>query len=170
MLDIKEIEKKTQDITDRIKNEINIITTHRAFPEVFANLTVEGTKLKGIASISSSSNTVVTIRPYEKSSLKSIEDVVRRVAGYGIVIKGDTIYLEIMPLYKEVIEKKTKEANTAKENALVALRQVRQDAMQFLKKNKEGTSENIIKKQEKDIQKIIDDYTNIIKKIPINII
>lgn len=167
---MKEIEKKIQEITSRIKNEINIITTHRAFPEVFANLTVDGNKLKGIASVSSSSNNTVAIKPYDKTNLKSIEEVVRKVAGYSLVTKGDTIYLEIMPLYKEVVDKKTKEANTAKENALVNLRQIRQDAMQFLKKNKEGTSENIIKKQEKDVEKIISEYTDIIKKIPINIL
>ena len=95
--------------------------------------------------------------------------MVRKIAGYSLVTKSDTIYLEIIPLYKDVIDQKTKEANVAKENALINLRQVRQDAMQFLKKNKEGVSENIIKKQEKDLQKIIDDYTDIIKKILIDI-
>lgn len=170
MIDLKEIETKIKNIINKTKNDINIIITHRAFPEVFTGLNVNGSKIISLATVSSVSNTTITIKPFDKSNLKSIEDVVRKVAGYTIVIKGDTIYLEIMPLYKEVIDKKQKEVNLIKENSLVSIRQIRQDTLNFMKKNKDGVSENITKKYEKDLQKIIDDNTDIIKKIIINIL
>jgi ribosome recycling factor len=165
MIDLKEIETKIKNIINKTKSDINIITTHRAFPEVFTGLNVNGAKLVGLASVSSVSNTTVTVKPFDKSNFKTVEEAVRKVAGYTIVIKGDVIYLEIMPLYKEVIDKKQKEANTVKENALINIRQLRQDALNFMKKNKNGVSENITKKYEKDLQKIIDDNSEEIKKL-----
>lgn len=169
IINISEIEKKSQETYERVKYDINLLLTHRAFPDVFSNLFVDGTKLMTIASISNFSSTIVNIKPFDKSNLKIIEDVVRKVPGYTTSVRGEIIYLEIMPLYKDVIVEKIKQANGAKEGALVKLRQMRQDALNLIKKNKGGISENIIKKQEQDIQKVIDQYTKSIKDIPTNL-
>jgi len=136
IINVSEIEKKSQEIYERAKYEINLLLTHRAFPDVFSNLFVDGSKLISMASISNFSSTIVNIRPFDKSNLKVIEDTVRKVPGYTISLRGDIIYLEIMPLYKEVIKEKIKQANEQKEGALVRLRIIRQYFCIFLKKIK----------------------------------
>ena len=54
-------------------------------------------------------------------------------------------------------------------NLASAITVIRQYCLHLLKKNKSGTSENVIKKLEQDIQKIIDQYTKLIKDISTNI-
>lgn len=169
IINLNEIEKNSKETCDRLKQELNIILSHRALPDAFIHLRVDGSPLRSMASVSSSSNSCITITPFDRQNLRTIEEVVRKVSGYKMSVKGDVMYLEIMPLYKEVIEKKIKEANTAKENSLIKLRQIRQNALNIIKKEKSGVSENIIKKQEKDVEKIISDYSQIIKNLSTNV-
>lgn len=172
IVNILEIESKCRETLKRIEDELRLITSHRALPEAFSNLQLESGRLNSQASISNTSSTVVNIRPFDKNHLKEIESAVRKVGGYTISVRENTIYAELTPLYKEVVEKKIKEANAAKESAIIKLRNIRQDAFNTLKnakKSQPSLSENDIRKSEKDIQKIIDNYTDSIKKITINL-
>jgi ribosome recycling factor len=169
IVNINEFEKEIKSVCDQLKSDLNLILVHRAFTESFEKLNVNGGNLRSVASVGTANNTTITVRPFEKSNLKSVEDAVRKVAGYTTNVKGEVIYLELMPLYKDVIEKKTKEANLAKENTLIKIRQIRQEALNSIKKNKTGVSENIIKKSEKDIQKVVDDATSLIKSLSTNV-
>jgi ribosome recycling factor len=166
LINLVEIEKKSKEIYERIKCDINIILIHKALPEVFSNLIVKNVKLSYLSSIVNSTTNTVLIKPFDKENMKIIEDVLKKIQGYSLTVKSnDTFAMEIVPLYDDVKKEQTKKINNLKETGIIKLRQIRQDALNLIKKNKANISENIIKKEEKDLQKIIDDYSKVLKDI-----
>lgn len=165
MINLQELEKKIQILFQNTMKEIVNILDNKPNPDIFINLNVEKQKLGNISSITSISNNTICIKPFLKENVKLIEGVVLKTPGYSYKINNDSIYAEILPPYQDVLKQKQKQVGEKKEEALIKIRKIRQDNLQIIKQQKKNVSENLIKKTEKDLQKIIDDYSSKIKNL-----
>jgi ribosome recycling factor len=120
------------------------------------------TPLNQVASISVPEPRMLLIKPYEKSTLKDIEKAIVE-ANIGLTPNNDgTVIRIIIPALTEERRKELcKQVSRYSEDAKVAIRNIRRDANDAVKKNKE-ISEDSRKGLEEDIQKLTDEF---VKKI-----
>jgi ribosome recycling factor len=106
----------------------------------------------------------ITITPYEKSMLQPIEKAIMVAnLGFNPMNNGDNIIISVPPLTEERRRDLVKQAKSEAEDAKIGIRNSRKDANTEIKKlEKEGTSEDICKSAEDDVQKLTDAF---IKKI-----
>ena len=118
--------------------------------------------LNQVASISVPEPRMLMIKPYEKSTLKDIEKAIVE-ANIGLMPNNDgsIIRIVIPALTEERRRELCKQVSRYSEDAKVAIRNIRRDSNDTVKKNKE-VSEDLRKGLEEDIQKITDEF---IKKI-----
>lgn len=117
------------------------------------------TPLNQLASITVPEARVLLISPFDKSSLKEIERAIN-ASDLGITPTNDgsVIRLVIPALTEETRRDLAKEVKKVGENAKVAIRNIRRDAMDDVKKQEKNKeiSEDELKSLEKEIQKVTD--------------
>jgi len=122
------------------------------------------TPLNQVASISVPEARMLLIKPYEKSTLKDIEKAIVE-ANIGLTPNNDGNFIRIIipALTEERRKELCKQVSRYSEDAKVAIRNIRRDANDSIKKNKE-ISEDRRKGLEEDIQKLTDEF---VKKIDV---
>lgn len=118
------------------------------------------TPLNQLASITVPEARVLLISPFDKSSLKDIEHAINASdLGINPANDGSVIRLVIPALTEETRKELAKEVKKAGENAKVAIRNIRRDAMDEAKKQEKAKeiTEDELKVLEKDIQKATDE-------------
>ena len=120
------------------------------------------TPLNQVASISVPEPRMLMIKPYEKNTLKDIEKAIVE-ANIGLTPNNDgsLIRIVIPALTEERRRELCKQVSRYSEDCKVAVRNIRRDSNDTIKKNKE-VSEDTRKGLETDVQKLTDEY---IKKI-----
>jgi ribosome recycling factor len=117
------------------------------------------TPLNQVASISVPEPRMLMVKPFDKSSIKDIEKaIVDSNLGLNPVNDGSVIRLPIPALTEERRKELCKQVSRLGEDAKVAIRNVRRDSNETVKKNKD-VSEDVRKGVEEDIQKITDEFT-----------
>lgn len=126
------------------------------------------TPVNQLASISVPEARMLTITPYDKSILSNIERAIHQSdLGISPTNDGTMIRLVIPPLTEERRKELAKQVGKESENAKIAVRNIRRDAMDDLKKaekNKEIT-EDELRVNEKKVQDLTDESTKRIDKI-----
>ncbi|HES2095594.1 ribosome recycling factor, partial [Streptococcus pyogenes] len=116
--------------------------------------------LNQLASITVPEARVLLISPFDKSSIKDIERALN-ASDLGITPANDgsVIRLVIPALTEETRKELAKEVKKVGENAKIAIRNIRRDAMDDAKKQEKAKeiTEDELKTLEKDIQKATDD-------------
>lgn len=129
------------------------------------------TPLNQLASITVPEARVLLISPFDKSSIKDIERAINESdLGINPANDGSVIRLVIPALTEETRRDLAKEVKKVGENAKIAIRNIRRDAMDEAKKqekNKEITEDDL-KSLEKDIQKATDDAVKHIDEMTAN--
>lgn len=122
------------------------------------------TPLNQVASVSVPEARMLMIKPYEKSTLKEIEKAIVE-ANIGLTPNNDGSIIRIIipALTEERRRELCKQVSRYSEDAKVAIRNIRRDANDTVKKNKE-VSEDARKGLEVDIQKLTDEF---VKKIDV---
>lgn len=167
IINLVEVEKKIKELYEHAEKNIALMFDERASIDVFSALSYNGIKLKGICSMHVEQNKIVILQPYDSSNLKGLEDMLQKSnLGYLITVRDKKIYAEKEKLFDSVKQDIIKGAKLAQENTLVAVRKIRQDVLHEIKDKKKTISENIANKLEKDLQKIVDDFSKKIKDIP----
>lgn len=117
------------------------------------------TPLNQVASVSVPEPRMLMIKPYEKSTLKDIEKAIVE-ANIGLTPNNDgTLIRIIIPALTEERRKELcKQVSRYAEDAKVSIRNIRRDANDTIKKNKEA-SEDTKKGLEADVQKLTDEFT-----------
>ena len=118
------------------------------------------TPLNQLASITVPEARVLLISPFDKSSLKDIEHAINASdLGINPANDGSVIRLVIPALTEETRKELAKEVKKVGENAKVAIRNIRRDAMDEAKKQEKAKeiTEDELKVLEKDIQKATDE-------------
>ena len=144
-----------------LAREFGSIRAGRANASLLDRITVEyygvETPLNQIASITIPEARVLLVTPFDKSSIKDIE----RASDLGITpaSDGSVIRLVIPALTEETRRDLAKEVKKVGENAKIAIRNIRRDAMDEAKKQEKAKeiTEDELKGLEKDIQKVTDD-------------
>lgn len=163
----KEIEDSRQRMDRSIANlesEFNTIRVGRANPHVLDRIEVDyyGTMspLQQVGNITVPEARVLMIQPWDSSMLKKIEKAIM-VSDLGIhpTNDGKTIRLVFPELTEEKRRETSKEVKKKGEEAKVAIRNIRRDAIENFKKQQKASeiTEDELKIAEKDLQKLTDD-------------
>lgn len=156
-------EEKMEKTIEVFKNELALIRTGRANPAVLNGVKVSYygtlTPLNQIASLSVPEATQLVIKPYDKNSLKDIEKAIQ-AADLNLTPLNDGVVIRInFPALNEQRRKEfVKDVKTKGENSKVAMRNIRRDAMDQLKKMEKDSliTEDDLKKYSDDVQKLLD--------------
>lgn len=166
------IQQVIQDIEHRMKAAIDAMThdfgtyrTGRANPAVLERVHVEyygvETPLNQIANISVPEPRQLLIQPYEKHMVPVVEKAIMKSdLGINPVNDGTGIRINFPQMNEERRKEMVKQVNSRAENACVAIRNVRRDAIEHMKsmeKNKEITQDDV-KHEETHIQKLTYKY------------
>lgn len=154
-----------QDAITTLDRRLTNIRAGRANPSILDGVMVSyygvDTPLKQLATISIPEARQLMIKPFDRSTIGTIEKAIFE-ANIGLTPNnnGETIILNIPALTEETRRDYVKQAKQICEEAKVALRNVRQDAMNDIKKS-EFTDDDK-KGLESDIQDIINKYNKIV--------
>lgn len=170
---MKEILNETKErmgkSVDALKHEFSLLKAGRANPAVLERVTVEyygtPTPLTQVGTVSVPEARMLLIQPWDASILGDIEKAILK-ADIGVTPNNDgkCIRLAFPMLTEERRKELAKDVKKLAENAKVAVRNVRRDAMDKFKdmKKKSEITEDELKEREKDIQNLTD---NAIKEI-----
>ena len=153
-----------------LANELKTVRSGRANPQMLDRIEVDyygtPTPLKGLANISTPDGRSLLIQPYDKAALKSIEQAIHKSdLGFTPNSDGSVIRISIPVLTEDRRKEMTKTVKKIGEESRVAVRNIRRDNDQDLKKLK-GTaiSEDEIKSKEETLQKLTDKYIKEVDK------
>ena len=171
MSEIKEYEEKMSKSLDSLKEEFSSIRAGRANPHILDKIKVDyygaPTSLQQVANISVPEARMIQIQPWESSLIKEIEKAIL-VSDLGITPNNDgkVIRLVFPELTEDRRKELAKDVKTKGDNAKVAIRNIRRDANDSLKKaNKAGElSDDELSNSEDEVQKITDKYTALVDK------
>ena len=168
MIDEVEIKNKMNKVIETLESRYTTIRAGRANPNILNGIMVEYygtlTPIQSLATISIPEARVLAIKPFDKSSLKNIEKAIYEAnIGIAPTNNGEVIMLTIPELTGETRKNYVKQASTMAEEAKVALRNVRQDENNKVKKSEELTEDEkemcleIIQEMINKFNKIVDE-------------
>jgi ribosome recycling factor len=108
----------------------------------------------------------LSIQPWEKNMIQPIEKAILQ-ANIGITPQNDGVQIRLFmpPLTQERRKELFKKASAEGEHSRVAIRNIRRDSIEHIKKlQKDGLSEDVAKDAEKDIQHLTDKFIALIDK------
>ena len=166
------IEARMDKTIDSLKDSFNTIRTGRANAAIFDKVRVDyyGTKspLNQVATIAIPEARSVIITPFDKSLISEIEKAIQ-VADLGLNPSNDgkVIRIAIPALTADRRKELVKQAKTVAENSRTAIRNIRRDGNDDLKKQqKDGIlTEDGLKTETDKLQKLTDKYIDEINKI-----
>src|ERR1700735_5020742 len=155
---------------NHLENELIRIRAGKANPQMLDGVNVDyygvPTVINQMANVSAMDARTLTIQPWEKNMLQPIERAIIN-ANLGVTPQndGNIIRLFMPPLTEERRKEFVKRANGEGEQSRVAIRSIRRDAIEQIKKlQKDGLSEDEAKDAEKEIQDITDKYIGFVDK------
>ena len=167
-----DLEKKMQSAIDHFEKELNALRTSRANPSMLENLFVDAygskTPINQLGNISVPDASTLTIQIWDNGLVKSIENaILDSNLGINPQIDGSLIRLPIPKLSEERRNELSKIASEFSENSKVAIRNIRREFIDAQKKQKKESniSEDELKKNIDNIQKITDENIERIEKI-----
>ncbi len=166
MIDEIEVKNRMNKVIDSLESRYTTIRAGRANPNILHGIMVDyygaPTPIQSLATISVPEARVLAIKPFDKSALKNIEKAIYEAnLGIAPTNNGEIIMLTIPELTGETRKNYVKQASQMAEEAKVALRNVRQDENNKIKKDVDLTED------EKDmcleiVQELIDKYNKIV--------
>ncbi|HOM82729.1 MAG TPA: ribosome recycling factor [Armatimonadota bacterium] len=169
---LEEAEEKMKKTVEATRREFNGIRTGRATPALLDRITVDvyGTQLplNQVATISVPEARLLMISPWDKSTIPAIErSIMKSDLGLNPSSDGNVIRLAIPQLTEERRRDLTRVVHKKAEEGKVAIRNVRREANEELKKLRKASdiSEDEEKRAEERVQKLTDKYISEIDRI-----
>lgn len=169
---INDTKSKMQKSVDNLSRELANISAGRANSNLLNGVTVDyygaPTPVQQLASISVPEARLLVIAPYDKSSVGNIEKAINAAnLGVNPSSDGEVIRISVPALTEERRKDLVKEVKKIGEDAKVAVRNVRRDANDELKKQQKNAdiTEDDLKSQTADVQKLTDDSIKEIDKL-----
>ena len=160
-----EAEEKMMKSEQVVVNEFAGVRTGRASAGLVENITAEvygsQMRIRELANITTPEPRMLVIQPWDITSIQAIEKAIQKAnIGLSPAVQGKLIRLAFPELSTERRQEFVKLIKKLAEEGRVALRHVRRDAMEQLKKHghDSGVTEDDTKQAEKDLQKLTDDY------------
>jgi ribosome recycling factor len=173
----EEIKKITVDAESSMKKAINHleieltkIRAGKASPSVLEGVNVDyygtPTPISQVANVSVLDTRTISIQPWEKNMLAVIERSIMG-ANIGITPQNDGVQIRLFmpPLTEERRKELVKKAGGEGEHSKVAIRSIRRDHIEQVKKlQKDGLSEDLCKGAEEEIQQLTDKFIAVVEK------
>ncbi len=158
---IKRLREHMVKTVETLRHELATVRTGRANAAILDIVKVDyygfPTPLNQIATITVPEPRQIVVKPFERNQIPAIEKAIRTAPlGLNPQNDGDNVRIVIPALTEERRKELTKVVNKLTEEARVAIRNIRRDANDQLKKDK-GMPEDLKKRNENDIQKLTDE-------------
>lgn len=157
---------------ESLERDFSKLRTGRASTTLVDELKVDyygtPTPMNQLASISVPDSRSIAIQPWDRNAFGEIEKAIQKSdLGLNPVNDGKLIRINIPPLTEERRKELAKIARKYSEDAKIAVRNIRRDANDALKKkkNEKELSEDEMHKGQEDVQKLTDDYVANIDKV-----
>ncbi|MBF2046720.1 ribosome recycling factor [Leptolyngbya sp. NK1-12] len=169
---LADVESHMQKTIEATQRSLNTIRTGRANASLLDRITVEyygtATPLKSLAGISTPDATTIMIQPYDRNTLNLIEKAIS-MSDIGLTPNNDgtVIRLNIPPLTSDRRKELVKTAAKLAEEGKVAIRNVRRDAIDSVRKQEKSgeVSEDESRDLQDNIQKLTDKYTQKVEQL-----
>lgn len=159
-----------QKAINHLEAELVKVRAGKASPTMLDGITVEyygaPTLINQVANVTVQDARTLTIQPWEKTMLPKIDRAIMG-ANIGVTPQNDGVQIRLFmpPLTEERRRELFKKATAEGEQAKVAIRNIRRDAIeQFKKLQKEGLSEDAAKDAEKATQDLTDKHIALVEK------
>jgi ribosome recycling factor len=154
------------------RRDFSTIRTGRANPAMLDRIQVEYygnmTPVNQLANISVPEPRQLLIQPYDRNSTSAIEKAIQKSdLGINPIVDGTGIRLNIPPMTEERRKEYVKQVHQRAEEGCVAVRNVRRDTIEHLKKLQKDKemSEDDLKRYEAEVQKLTDKFVNDIHEL-----
>lgn len=162
LLDAEDKMSKTEQV---VVNGFAGVRTGKASPALVENIIVEvygsQMRVRELAGITTPEPRMLSIQPWDANSLHPIEKAIQKSnLGLSPAIQGRAIRLFFPELSEERRQEFVKIVRKMAEDGRVAIRHVRRDALEQMKKHAHdsGITEDDVKQGEKELQKLTDNY------------
>lgn len=164
---LKQFEEKMEKSLESLENEYSNIRAGRANPNILNKIKVDyygvATPLQQVGNVSVPEARTIVITPWENSLLKEIEKAIL-CSDLGLTPNNDgkSVILNFPELTEERRKDLVKDIKKKGENSKVAIRNVRRDANDYIKKQLKANeiSEDEQKDYEDKVQKLTDKYVD----------
>jgi ribosome recycling factor len=165
-----EAENGMKKAINHLEIELSKIRAGKASPSILEGVNVDyygtPTPISQIANVQVLDARTISIQPWEKNMLPLIERAIMG-ANIGITPQNDGINIRLFmpPLTEERRKEMVKKAGGEGEQSKIAIRNIRRDHIEQVKKlQKDGTSEDICKGAEDEIQSLTDKHIALVEK------
>lgn len=169
---IANCEEKMLKTIESLKKDFSNIRTGKANPNILNSVMVSyygvATPVSQVGSVSVPDPQSIVVKPWDKSILKDIEKAIQTAGlGFNPQNDGEVVRIPIPPLNEQTRKDLVKQAKKVAEENKVAIRNVRRDAMEQLKKLEKDSviSEDELKRYSDQVQKLTDKYIENIDKL-----
>lgn len=155
---------------NHLQSELIKVRAGKATPNIVDGIVVDyygnPTPIQQVGNISVADARTLTIQPWEKNMLQPIERaIIAANIGINPQNDGNMIRLFLPPLTEERRKELVKRAQNEGEQSKVAIRAIRRESMEQIKKlQKNGLSEDVTKDAENSIQVLTDKYISLVDK------
>lgn len=167
MFNENEVKLRMEKAIENLESKFTTVRAGRANPNILNGIMVDyygtPTPIQSIATISVPEARQLMIKPFDKSSLKDLERAIYAAElGMAPTNNGEVLILTIPELTEETRKGYVKQVKDMAEEARIALRNIRQDANNGIKK--EEFAEDEEKMYLEQVQKLIDKYNDIVEE------
>ena len=166
MFNENDVKVKMEKVIENLEVRFTTVRAGRANPNILNGVMVEyygvPTPINAVATVSVPEARQLMIKPFDKSLLKEIEKAIYAAElGMAPNNNGEVIFLTIPELTEETRKNYVKQVKDMAEEARIALRNVRQDFNNSIKKSE--MSEDEEKRSLEMVQKLIDKYNDLVE-------
>lgn len=166
MFNENEVKIKMEKAIENLESRFTTVRAGRANPNILSGIMVEyygaPTPINAIATVSVPEARQLMIKPFDKNSLKDIEKAIYSAnLGMAPTNNGEVIILTVPELTEETRKNYVKQVKDMAEEARIALRNIRQDANNNIKKQEFTEDEE--KGYLDSVQKLIDKYNQVVE-------
>lgn len=167
MFNENEVKSKMDKAIENLESRFTTVRAGRANPNILNGVMVEyygtPTPIQGVATISVPEARQLMIKPFDKSLLKEIEKAIYAAElGMAPTNNGEVVFLTIPELTEETRKNYVKQVKEMAEDAKIALRNIRQDTNNAIKREEYAEDEE--KRYLDQVQKLIDKYNLIVEE------
>ncbi len=160
-----EAEEKMMKTEQVVQHEFSGLRTGKASPALVENIMVEvygsHMRIRELAGITTPESRQILIQPWDMQTTGPIEKAIQKSnLGINPAVQGKAIRIVLPDLSQERRHELVKIARKMTEDGRVAVRHVRRDAIEHIKKESKsgGVSEEDVKHAETEVQKLTDQY------------
>ncbi|HEY4073639.1 MAG TPA: ribosome recycling factor [Herbaspirillum sp.] len=171
----KSTEQRMLKSIDTLKTNLGKVRTGRAHPGILDHVQVDyygnPTQLSQVANVTLIDARTIGVQPYEKKMIATVEKAIREAdLGLNPSTQGDIIRVPTPPLTEERRKEMVKLVKTEAEDAKIAVRNIRRDANEGLKKllKDKACSEDDERRAQDDVQKLTDKFVAEIDKLVVD--